>query len=80
MPVVSFRVEKGSEEVRLMRAPSPEHQHPAVQQQQQQDQEEQLELQLDIPSEPSTSDGGQTEPDTTDNRQENADLLAQSLR
>ncbi|KAL7986708.1 hypothetical protein Chor_012991 [Crotalus horridus] len=84
-------VERGSEDVRLMRPPSPEQQSPGMQQQQQEEEEEQQQqqedqqeeqLQLNIPSEPSTSEGGQTEPDTTraSNSQENADVLARSLR
>ncbi|XP_039188412.1 ATPase MORC2 isoform X1 [Crotalus tigris] len=83
-------VERGSEDVRLMRPPSPEQQSPGMQQQQQEEEEQQQQqedqqeeqLQLNIPSEPSTSEGGQTQPDTTraSNSQENADVLARSLR
>uniref|UniRef100_A0A670ZP68 MORC family CW-type zinc finger 2 n=1 Tax=Pseudonaja textilis TaxID=8673 RepID=A0A670ZP68_PSETE len=64
-------VERSSEDVRLMRPPSPEHQSPDTQQQE-----------MNGPSEPSTSESARIEPDTTGpgNSQENADLLAQSLR
>uniref|UniRef100_A0A8C5STB9 MORC family CW-type zinc finger 2 n=1 Tax=Laticauda laticaudata TaxID=8630 RepID=A0A8C5STB9_LATLA len=69
-------VERNSEDVRLMRPPSPEHQSPDTQQQERQQQ------QMNGPSEPSTSESARIEPDTTGpgNSQENADLLAQSLR
>ncbi|KAG8146119.1 putative MORC family CW-type zinc finger protein [Naja naja] len=77
-------VERSSEDVRLMRPPSPEHQSPDTQQQerQQQQQGEGQQQQTNGPSEPSTSESARIEPDTTGpgNSQENADLLAQSLR
>ncbi|KAM6422993.1 ATPase MORC2 isoform 2-T2 [Liasis olivaceus] len=70
-------VERGSEDVRLMKPPSPEHQIPDTQQQQQQQQQ-----QTNVPPEPSTSECVRTEPDTTgsSSSQETVDLLAQSLR
>ncbi|XP_058013978.1 ATPase MORC2 isoform X2 [Ahaetulla prasina] len=75
-------VERGSEDVRLMRPPSPEHQSPDTQQQEEPQQEEEQQQQTNGPSEPSTSNYPRIEPDTTGpgNSQENADLLAQSLR
>ncbi|XP_032085033.1 ATPase MORC2 isoform X2 [Thamnophis elegans] len=76
-------VERGSEDVRLMRPPSPEHQSPDTQQQEEEQQGgEPPQLQTNGPSEPSTSEFGRIEPDTTGpgSSQENADLLAQSLR
>ncbi|XP_078237691.1 ATPase MORC2 isoform X2 [Pogona vitticeps] len=73
-------VERGSEDVRLMKPPSPEHQSPDSEQQQQEE-----ETVLD---EPSTSECVHTEPDTTGSSsttsaassQDTVDLLAQSLR
>ncbi|NWW84631.1 MORC2 protein, partial [Rhynochetos jubatus] len=64
-------VEKGSEDVRLMKPPSPEYQAPDTQQ------EEEV-----IVAEPSTSDCVRIEPDTTgpSSSQETVDLLAQTLR
>ncbi|NWU19258.1 MORC2 protein, partial [Dyaphorophyia castanea] len=64
-------VEKGSEDVRLMRPPSPEYQAPDTQQ------EEEV-----IVAEPSTSDCVRIEPDTTgpSSSQETVDLLVQILR
>ncbi|NXD88358.1 MORC2 protein, partial [Halcyon senegalensis] len=64
-------VEKGSEDVRLMKPPSPEYQAPDTQQ------EEEV-----IVAEPSTSDCGRIEPDTTgpSSSQETVDLLVQILR
>lgn len=66
-----FRVEKGSEDVRLMKPPSPEYQTPDTQQ------EEGV-----VVAEPSTSDCVRIEPDTTgpSSNQETVDLLAQILR
>ncbi|NWW71350.1 MORC2 protein, partial [Climacteris rufus] len=64
-------VEKGSEDVRLMKPPSPEYQAPDTQQ------EEEV-----VVAEPSTSDCIRIEPDTTgpSNSQETVDLLVQILR
>ncbi|XP_010221131.1 PREDICTED: MORC family CW-type zinc finger protein 2 [Tinamus guttatus] len=64
-------VEKGSEDVRLMKPPSPEYQTPDTQQ------EEEV-----IAAEPSTSDCARIEPDTTgpSSSQETVDLLVQILR
>ncbi|NWI02391.1 MORC2 protein, partial [Tichodroma muraria] len=64
-------VEKGSEDVRLMKPPSPEYQAPDTQQ------EEEV-----VVAEPSTSDCVRIEPDTTgpSSNQETIDLLVQILR
>ncbi|KFQ17227.1 MORC family CW-type zinc finger protein 2, partial [Merops nubicus] len=64
-------VEKGSEDVRLMKPPSPEYQAPDTQQ------EEEI-----VVAEPSTSDCVRIEPDTTgpSSSQETVDLLVQILR
>ncbi|NWV94300.1 MORC2 protein, partial [Machaerirhynchus nigripectus] len=64
-------VEKGSEDVRLMKPPSPEYQVPDTQQ------EEEV-----VVAEPSTSDCVRIEPDTTgpSGSQETVDLLVQILR
>ncbi|NXD29964.1 MORC2 protein, partial [Spelaeornis formosus] len=64
-------VEKGSEDVRLMKPPSPEYQTPDTQQ------EEEV-----VMAEPSTSDCCRIEPDTTgpSTSQETVDLLVQILR
>ncbi|NWT09577.1 MORC2 protein, partial [Vireo altiloquus] len=64
-------VEKGSEDVRLMKPPSPEYQAPDTQQ------EEEV-----VTAEPSTSDCTGIEPDTTgpSSSQETVDLLVQMLR
>ncbi|NWQ71426.1 MORC2 protein, partial [Neopipo cinnamomea] len=64
-------VEKGSEDVRLMKPPSPEYQAPDTQQ------EEEV-----VVAEPSTSDCVRIEPDTTgpSSCQETVDLLVQILR
>ncbi|XP_051630092.1 ATPase MORC2 isoform X1 [Manacus candei] len=64
-------VEKGSEDVRLMKPPSPEYQAPDTQQ------EEEV-----VVAEPSTSDCIRIEPDTTgpSSSQETVDLLVQILR
>ncbi|XP_059719083.1 ATPase MORC2 isoform X3 [Haemorhous mexicanus] len=64
-------VEKGSEDVRLMKPPSPEYQAPDTQQ------EEEV-----VIAEPSTSDCIRIEPDTTgpSSSQETVDLLVQMLR
>ncbi|XP_070619238.1 LOW QUALITY PROTEIN: ATPase MORC2 [Erythrolamprus reginae] len=72
-------VERGSEDVRLMRPPSPEHQSPDTHQEERPQEQQQL---TNGPSEPSTSECGRIEPDTTGpgSSQEHADLLAQSLR
>ncbi|XP_009077528.1 PREDICTED: MORC family CW-type zinc finger protein 2 [Acanthisitta chloris] len=64
-------VEKGSEDVRLMKPPSPEYQAPDMQQQEEV-----------VVAEPSTLDCVRIEPDTTgpSNSQETIDLLVQILR
>ncbi|NXV88792.1 MORC2 protein, partial [Calonectris borealis] len=64
-------VEKGSEDVRLMKPPSPEYQAPDTQQ------EEEV-----VVAEPSTSDCVRIEPDTTgpSSSQKTVDLLVQILR
>ncbi|XP_054851936.1 ATPase MORC2 isoform X2 [Eublepharis macularius] len=65
-------VERGSEDVRLMKPPSPEHQSPDTQQQQEV-----------VAAQPSTSECVRTEPDTTastSSNHETVDLLAQALR
>ncbi|NXW70989.1 MORC2 protein, partial [Hirundo rustica] len=64
-------VEKGSEDVRLMKPPSPEYQAPDTQQ------EEEV-----VMAEPSTSDCIRIEPDTTgpSSSQETVDMLVQILR
>ncbi|XP_063029360.1 ATPase MORC2 isoform X3 [Melospiza melodia melodia] len=64
-------VEKGSEDVRLMKPPSPEYQAPDTQQQEDA-----------VMAEPSTSDCIRIEPDTTgpSSSQETVDLLVQILR
>ncbi|KAM9118219.1 ATPase MORC2 isoform 1-T1 [Pangshura tecta] len=64
-------VEKGSEDVRLMKPPSPEHQSPDTQQEEE-----------EVVAEPSTSDCARIEPDTTgpSSNQETVDLLVQTLR
>ncbi|NWS68902.1 MORC2 protein, partial [Crotophaga sulcirostris] len=64
-------VEKGSEDVRLMKPPSPEYQDPDTQK------EEEV-----VVTEPSTSDCVRIEPDTTgpSSSQETVDLLVQILR
>ncbi|XP_053862661.1 ATPase MORC2 isoform X1 [Malaclemys terrapin pileata] len=64
-------VEKGSEDVRLMKPPSPEHQSPDTQQEEE-----------EVAAEPSTSDCARIEPDTTgpSSNQETVDLLVQTLR
>ncbi|XP_077164769.1 ATPase MORC2 [Paroedura picta] len=67
-------VERGSEDVRLMKPPSPEHQSPDTQQQQQEE---------IVAAQPSTSECVRTEPDTTasaSSSHETVDLLAQALR
>ncbi|XP_074869240.1 ATPase MORC2 isoform X2 [Carettochelys insculpta] len=63
-------VEKGSEDVRLMKPPSPEYQSPDTQQEE------------EVATEPSTSDCARIEPDTTgpSSNQETVDLLVQTLR
>ncbi|NXW07803.1 MORC2 protein, partial [Fregetta grallaria] len=64
-------VEKGSEDVRLMKPPSPEYQAPDTQQQEEV-----------VVAEPSTSDCVRIEPDTTgpSSSQKTVDLLVQILR
>nr|XP_056715305.1 ATPase MORC2 [Euleptes europaea] len=65
-------VERGSEDVRLMKPPSPEHQSPDTQQQEEV-----------VAAKPSTSECVRTEPDTTasaSSSHETVDLLTQTLR
>uniref|UniRef100_A0A8D0GPG6 MORC family CW-type zinc finger 2 n=1 Tax=Sphenodon punctatus TaxID=8508 RepID=A0A8D0GPG6_SPHPU len=64
-------VRKGSEDVRLMKPPSPEYQTPDTQQQEEV-----------VAAEPSTSECVRTEPDTTgpSSNHETVDLLVQALR
>ncbi|XP_060105054.1 ATPase MORC2 [Heteronotia binoei] len=67
-------IERGSEDVRLMKPPSPEHQSPDTQQQQ----PEEI-----VAAQPSTSECIRTEPDTTasaSSSSETVDLLTQTLR
>ncbi|XP_043828095.1 ATPase MORC2 isoform X2 [Dromiciops gliroides] len=66
-------VEKGSDDVRLMKPPSPEYQSPDTQQQEDEDV---------VTIEPSTSDCSRIEPDTTapSSSHETVDLLVQTLR
>ncbi|XP_055972495.1 ATPase MORC2 isoform X1 [Sorex fumeus] len=79
-------VEKGSEDVRLMKPPSPEHQSPDTQQEV--GEEEEAEAPAAVPqqdvavAEPSTSDCVRIEPDTTapNTSHETIDLLVQILR
>ncbi|XP_048369648.1 ATPase MORC2 isoform X2 [Sphaerodactylus townsendi] len=69
-------VERGSEDVRLMKPPSPEHRSPDTPQQQQQQE-------AVVAAKPSTSECVRTEPDTTasaSSSHETVDLLAQALR
>ncbi|XP_060048780.1 ATPase MORC2 isoform X2 [Erinaceus europaeus] len=79
-------VEKGSEDVRLMKPPSPEHQSPDTQQECGEEEEEQEMAvsapQAVAPAEPSTSDCVRIEPDTTapSTSHETIDLLVQILR
>ncbi|XP_051056387.1 ATPase MORC2 [Phodopus roborovskii] len=79
-------VEKGSEDVRLMKPPSPEHQSPDTQQEGGEEEEEEEEAvvaqQAVALPEPSTSDGLPIEPDTTapSTNHETIDLLVQILR
>ncbi|KAH0515694.1 MORC family CW-type zinc finger protein 2A [Microtus ochrogaster] len=74
-------VEKGSEDVRLMKPPSPEHQSPDTQQEGGEE-EEPVAQQASALPEPSTSDGLAIEPDTTapSTNHETIDLLVQILR
>lgn len=79
-------MEKGSEDVRLMKPPSPEHQSPDTQQEGGEEEEEEEEAvvaqQAVALPEPSTSDGLPIEPDTTapSTNHETIDLLVQILR
>ncbi|XP_008839256.1 ATPase MORC2 [Nannospalax galili] len=75
-------VEKGSEDVRLMKPPSPEYQSPDTQQEGGEEEEAVVAQQaVDLP-EPSTSDCLRIEPDTTapSTNHETIDLLVQILR
>uniref|UniRef100_A0A673UCF1 MORC family CW-type zinc finger 2 n=1 Tax=Suricata suricatta TaxID=37032 RepID=A0A673UCF1_SURSU len=84
-------VEKGSEDVRLMKPPSPEYQSPDTQQEggeEEQEEEEEEEEEVVVAqqavamAEPSTSDCIRIEPDTTapSTNHETIDLLVQILR
>lgn len=75
-------VEKGSEDVRLMKPPSPEHQSPDTQQEGGEEEEAMVARQAVALPEPSTSDGLPIEPDTTATSpsHETIDLLVQILR
>lgn len=75
-------VEKGSEDVRLMKPPSPEHQSPDTQQEGGEEEEAMVAQQAVALPEPSTSDGLPIEPDTTatSTSHETIDLLVQILR
>lgn len=74
-------MEKGSEDVRLMKPPSPEHQSPDTQQEGGEEEEPVAQQAAALP-EPSTSDGLAIEPDTTapSTNHETIDLLVQILR
>lgn len=80
--VSPHRVEKGSEDVRLMKPPSPEHQSPDTQQEGGEEEEAVVTQQAVALPEPSTSDGFNIEPDTTasSTNHETIDLLVQILR
>ncbi|XP_047683663.1 ATPase MORC2 isoform X3 [Prionailurus viverrinus] len=81
-------VEKGSEDVRLMKPPSPEYQSPDTQQEGGEEEEEEEEEEVVVAqqavamAEPSTSDCIRIEPDTTapSTNHETIDLLVQILR
>jgi len=76
-------VEKGSEDVRLMKPPSPEYQSPDTQQEGGEEEEEVVVAQQAVAmAEPSTSDCIRIEPDTTapSTNHETIDLLVQILR
>lgn len=75
-------VEKGSEDVRLMKPPSPEHQSPDTQQEGGEEKGAMVAQQAVALPEPSTSDGLPIEPDTTATSpsHETIDLLVQILR
>ncbi|XP_073646397.1 ATPase MORC2 isoform X4 [Tursiops truncatus] len=76
-------VEKGSEDVRLMKPPSPEYQSPDTQQEGGEEEEEAAVAQQAVAmAEPSTSDCIRIEPDTTapSTNHETIDLLVQILR
>ncbi|XP_063082011.1 ATPase MORC2 isoform X2 [Cavia porcellus] len=74
-------VEKGSEDVRLMKPPSPEYQTPDTQQEEEEE-EAVVAQQAVAMAEPSTSDCIRIEPDTTapSTNHETIDLLVQILR
>uniref|UniRef100_A0A8C0PB99 CW-type domain-containing protein n=1 Tax=Canis lupus familiaris TaxID=9615 RepID=A0A8C0PB99_CANLF len=75
-------VEKGSEDVRLMKPPSPEYQSPDTQQEGGEEEEEEAAVAAVATAEPSTSDCIRIEPDTTapSTNHETIDLLVQILR
>ncbi|XP_008571228.1 PREDICTED: MORC family CW-type zinc finger protein 2 [Galeopterus variegatus] len=75
-------VEKGSEDVRLMKPPSPEYQSPDTQQEGGEEEEAMVPQQAVAMAEPSISDCIRIEPDTTapSTHHETIDLLVQILR
>ncbi|XP_039717801.1 ATPase MORC2 isoform X4 [Pteropus medius] len=75
-------VEKDSEDVRLMKPPSPEYQSPDTQQEGGEEEETMVAQQAVAVAEPSTSDCIRIEPDTTapSTNHETIDLLVQILR
>lgn len=75
-------MEKGSEDVRLMKPPSPEYQSPDTQQEGGEEEEAVVAQQAVAMAEPSTSDCIRIEPDTTapNTNHETIDLLVQILR
>ncbi|XP_012927122.1 MORC family CW-type zinc finger protein 2 isoform X1 [Heterocephalus glaber] len=75
-------VEKGSEDVRLMKPPSPEYHTPDTQQEGREEEEAVVAQQAVAMAEPSTSDCIRIEPDTTapSTNHETIDLLVQILR
>jgi hypothetical protein len=79
---VPHRVEKGSEDVRLMKPPSPEYQSPDTQQEGGEEEEAVVMEQPVSVTESSTSDCIRIEPDTTapSTSHETIDLLVQILR
>lgn len=76
------RVEKDSEDVRLMKPPSPEYQSPDTQQEGGEEAESTVVQQAVVVTDPSTSECIRIEPDTTapSSNHETIDLLVQILR
>lgn len=76
------RVEKDSEDVRLMKPPSPEYQSPDTQQEGGEEELSTVAQQAVVMTDPSTSECIRTEPDTTapNTNHETIDLLVQILR